>query len=673
MRRPGSQDHPPPAHPRQSIAHHTRAEASSLQPRRPLGHGQQAAGSHRSGPSLAQGHRAMPATYAHIPGQGVAPNPASRDGRKSQSVQRGTGRASTLLRHPMQGSEGVPLASTPIRPRTRFMSTGDPDADEVARSPLLQTRTPDSDPSLDPVYYQGSGSESDQQVDRAHRSNSDHFHGPGLLGHTSRRRTNPNFQSHLKTRSHGASNPYSSTFSRTHYAPNRHRRRHTERTRPDIFRIPTSARQQSITGACFFLIFLFIFILLRRIFSRTKPAVEDIDPHNPQGTVSSQSKVWAAQESSSDYYVPQNDAYHDSYSDTAGSFSSFDHDGEPTETLHYEDGSSELESQDEAAYPSWTDVLACLQPNSPPLHLLELEYLRDSLPQDPDSLVAVVKEVEAVLLPWLMHRPSAWTGVRRGYVAAGGHNWSNIQRQVEVELGRQLPLAAGDPIHTSDERYAPYSTETKRKENVEEIKDDGWRFGQLLALLPTRPSELPDYSLSIVPSITSPSLRGANGPEAWPQTALNGEYECWAVPEEGGQLGILLSHPVVVSSFTVEHPSRLVSPEAARSAPQEVQLWGMLMRPEHAHAYERERWRLPSRISTNAEVSEGPAGYMFLGSGKYDVGQGVSQRFMVPEVIQNLKLPSRLVRFVLPSKRGEHICLYRVKVNGLEAFEYNLF
>ncbi|KAJ3616092.1 hypothetical protein Zmor_012066 [Zophobas morio] len=109
---------------------------------------------------------------------------------------------------------------------------------------------------------------------------------------------------------------------------------------------------------------------------------------------------------------------------------------------------------------------------------------------------------------------------------------------------------------------------------------------------------------------------------------------CYALPGQGGSIGIELSEPIIISHFTVEHlPFALTR---APSAPRAMALWGVRSSGEH----------------TNLGTFE----YIFSANSES------SQTFELKEKHG----PFRIVRLEVLSNYGmvQYTCVYRVRVHG---------
>lgn len=292
--------------------------------------------------------------------------------------------------------------------------------------------------------------------------------------------------------------------------------------------------------------------------------------------------------------------------------------------------------------PSWEDALANLNPNSSSLDLEQLAHLKSTLPQDALALSMATQRVDQVLLSFLFHNREAWTTVAAAYSSTGGKLLLPLKKHVEIEL--DMPLGSLQTNAT----------------NVPTSFDQGWCLGQLLAVLPPLAQQPDDYAHEAIPLLTSPSVGPPKGNFTLPHVAVTDEPGCWAFSGPKGQLGVSLSEPINITSFSIEHRSRWVHPEA-KDAPYEVRLWGLILLAEHQRKYER------FRLQNSKLFPKGPPGYMYLGTGWYDLSRGVVQRFEVYDMIKamGLQTPMQSVRFVFLANHGaDTTCVYRVRVHG---------
>lgn len=293
-----------------------------------------------------------------------------------------------------------------------------------------------------------------------------------------------------------------------------------------------------------------------------------------------------------------------------------------------------------------------LNPDSSNLDVEQLAHLKSTVPHDALALSIATQRVDQILLSLLFHNREAWTTVATAYQSAGGNLLPTLRKHVETELGVSLGSL---PVDTT---------------TVPTHLNQGWCIGQLLAVLPSLGQQPDDYTHEAIPLLTSPSVEPPEGNLTIPQVALADGPTCWAFSGSKGQLGVSLTQPINITSFSIEHRSRWVhQSEANKDAPYEVRLWGLISVPEHQRQYERIRLQNPKLFQ------RGPPGYLYLGSGWYDLNRGVVQRFGVDEKIQamGLQTPIQSVRFVFLSNHGaDTTCVYRVRVHG-DPVTNNLF
>jgi SUN domain-containing protein 1/2 len=178
-----------------------------------------------------------------------------------------------------------------------------------------------------------------------------------------------------------------------------------------------------------------------------------------------------------------------------------------------------------------------------------------------------------------------------------------------------------------------------------------------------------------------------------PVTALHHELQvghCWPFRGQQGQLGIQLSAPVFVQEVTIDHAAREVAFDM-RSAPREMELWGLVEGAENVERYEAwraERAREREERRVEAELAGEEAGVqedaedvaipesLSAASGApwvrvarmvYDAhaAQNV-QTFAADEAYARLGVDVGLVALRIESNWGQDdfTCLYRVRVHG---------
>ena len=202
----------------------------------------------------------------------------------------------------------------------------------------------------------------------------------------------------------------------------------------------------------------------------------------------------------------------------------------------------------------------------------------------------------------------------------------------------------------------------------------------------------------IIPSLTSPTfemrptnLKGqivglltGNGYAIGrpPITALHHELHnghCWPFAGSEGQLGVALASPTYISDITIDHVAREVAFDM-RSAPREVEVWGMVEGQDNVAKVEgwlgeRARRREEAR-ERGEEVEEEPAypttlpkspRYIRIANFSYDIHAPKNvQTFPVSQDVQNLGVDFGIVVLRIKSNWGreEFTCLYRMRVHG---------
>lgn len=117
--------------------------------------------------------------------------------------------------------------------------------------------------------------------------------------------------------------------------------------------------------------------------------------------------------------------------------------------------------------------------------------------------------------------------------------------------------------------------------------------------------------------------------------------ECWQMFSDKGQLGIILSQSILVTGFTIEYPSKEIMSNNMKSAPKDIELFGLPRFP----------------LNTNERVS--------LARVTYDIEtDSPIQTFDLKEVPTE---PFRAVILQFKSNHGcpDHTDIYRVRVHGI--------
>ncbi|KAK4704222.1 hypothetical protein P7C70_g1989, partial [Phenoliferia sp. Uapishka_3] len=214
----------------------------------------------------------------------------------------------------------------------------------------------------------------------------------------------------------------------------------------------------------------------------------------------------------------------------------------------------------------------------------------------------------------------------------------------------------------------------------------------------------PDYALytsggRVIPSLTSPTyearplgltpklLSWASGsgstPGRPPVTALhpdNSLGSCWPFAGTQGQLGILLSRPVVPSDVTIEHVSVDIALDGdVSSAPKDFEVWGVVEGRadiERLAEYRSQEFELRRKaVEEGQDVEEeemtslplSPK-HMLLVAGQYDISAAQPiQTFPVQAAARQLGIPVGVVVVKFLSNHGEshYTCIYRVRLSGL--------
>ncbi|KDQ57114.1 hypothetical protein JAAARDRAFT_35716 [Jaapia argillacea MUCL 33604] len=172
-----------------------------------------------------------------------------------------------------------------------------------------------------------------------------------------------------------------------------------------------------------------------------------------------------------------------------------------------------------------------------------------------------------------------------------------------------------------------------------------------------------------------------------PVTALHHELHagyCWPFAGSEGQLGVMLSHQTFVSDVTIDHVAKEVAFDM-RSAPREMELWGMVEGKDNL-AKLRERNLEKARRNEEARQVAEEKGlpfedieetyprslptfppYMRIANFTYDIHSPNNiQTFSVPQEIRDLGIDFGMVVLRVRSNWGmdDYTCLYRLRVHG---------
>ncbi|KAF8535921.1 hypothetical protein BDD12DRAFT_808192 [Trichophaea hybrida] len=201
----------------------------------------------------------------------------------------------------------------------------------------------------------------------------------------------------------------------------------------------------------------------------------------------------------------------------------------------------------------------------------------------------------------------------------------------------------------------------------------------------------PSYEYS--PDLTAPSMlwgrlfptwTGRNAPH--PVTALmptTDVGECWPFPGSYGTLAIRLSEKIYPSHVTIEHVSKLLSPDYT-SAPKVVEFWVQIKNltqhtivESHAirfaeksgknYAISRNMQPAPTQSTASTRVLD-KSGHEFVKvhTFEFDIEGDDAQSFALPVDMINIGVAVNIVAFVIRENHGnKHFtCLYRAKVHG---------
>ncbi|KAL1924688.1 uncharacterized protein VTP21DRAFT_4342 [Calcarisporiella thermophila] len=152
--------------------------------------------------------------------------------------------------------------------------------------------------------------------------------------------------------------------------------------------------------------------------------------------------------------------------------------------------------------------------------------------------------------------------------------------------------------------------------------------------------------------------------------------QCWPFHGSQGNLGILLSRPIVVTDLTVEHVNKDVAIDLG-SAPQRIEVWGIKDKDPRKQVKtepkttkgSHEHEALEAEKEEPLDASLQTARTIMLASFDYDIhARSPIQSFSVPRHLHRKELAVRAVQFRIKSNWGnkEYTCIYRVRVHGKE-------
>lgn len=174
-----------------------------------------------------------------------------------------------------------------------------------------------------------------------------------------------------------------------------------------------------------------------------------------------------------------------------------------------------------------------------------------------------------------------------------------------------------------------------------------------------------------------------------PVTALHHENQvghCWPFPGSQGQLAVRLSAPVYISDVTIDHVAREIATDL-RSAPRQMELWGLVEGKENAAKVREWRERRQAARDEDAIAAElegrsfddpdpepmyprtlpkSPE-YVRIANFTYNIhSPDHIQTFPVRQDIHDLGIDFGVVVLIVKSNWGmdEFTCLYRLRVHG---------
>lgn len=210
----------------------------------------------------------------------------------------------------------------------------------------------------------------------------------------------------------------------------------------------------------------------------------------------------------------------------------------------------------------------------------------------------------------------------------------------------------------------------------------------------------------VIPSLTSPTfevrphgvranlvsmLTGGHGYAIGkpPVTALHHELhvgECWPFAGSTGQLGVVLAAPTYIEDITIDHAAQEVAFDI-RSAPREMEVWGMVegkdnMAKVEAWRAERARRRAEGEDVSGEDEEEYPKTlpknpeYIRIASFSYNIlAPGHIQTFPVDREVRELGVDFGIVVLRVKNNwgRDDFTCLYRMRVHGQRMGETPLY
>lgn len=173
-----------------------------------------------------------------------------------------------------------------------------------------------------------------------------------------------------------------------------------------------------------------------------------------------------------------------------------------------------------------------------------------------------------------------------------------------------------------------------------------------------------------------------------PSTALHYDIHdghCWPVAGPHGQLGIVLGALIYIEAITIDHVEAANSVNGRRSAPRDMEVWGLVEGQDNIAKVETWRAReghelghpeippgsfLYPRAGTlipRPEVFIESPEYIRIASFQYDIHSPTNiQTFPVDPQIEGLGVDFGVVVLMIKSNWGmrDYTCLYRVRVHG---------
>ncbi|KAF7336703.1 hypothetical protein MVEN_02105300 [Mycena venus] len=151
---------------------------------------------------------------------------------------------------------------------------------------------------------------------------------------------------------------------------------------------------------------------------------------------------------------------------------------------------------------------------------------------------------------------------------------------------------------------------------------------------------------------------------------------CWPFAGSQGQLGVVLASPVYIEDITIDHVAAEVAPYTRRSAPREMEVWGLIEGADNMAKLKAWRAEKAQRRENGEIIEDEPVRpkmlprsveYIRIATFRYDIrAENNIQTFPVDQEVKALGIDFGVVALVVKSNWGNdaYTCLYRFRVHG---------